>query len=155
MDQVRDPAFEENFQVFDQVVSYTRDLAGDSATYQQEDVHHGRIGVFDAWPVNPRARHISLIAEQFFILTVGDEGGRWEMGYSDEDVALVRDIIAATVAGRITERSAPGRSLVEVTLDDGRVETSIGYGAVLASWPFRPGWKRRGPLTRYEPYRIG
>lgn len=95
--------------MFDEVITFTRDLVGSHGTEDLGYIQGGRTGVFDVEPVNPRARRINIIAEQFFIVTVGDDGGRWELSYSDEDIRLARRIIAATVAGRVEERRAFGR----------------------------------------------
>ena len=152
MDQGRSSQFDDNWRVFDDVVASTTELVGSTATYDLGYVHDGRIGVFDVVPRNPRARRINVIAEQFFIVTVGDDGGRWELSYSDDDVALARDIIAATVAGRVSERSAFGRSRVVVTLEGGGTVHETGYSGCASLLVPQPGWTRWGRLTDYEPY---
>jgi hypothetical protein len=153
VNEQRDPAFEDNWRVFDEVVAYTRNLVGSDGTEDLGYVHGGRIGVYDVEPLNPRARRINVIAEQFFIVTVGDDGGRWELSYTDEDVALARRIIAATVAGRIEERKAFGRSHVVVTFEDGETIGETGYSGCASLLVPQPGWTRWGDRIRYEPYR--
>jgi hypothetical protein len=154
VDQERGRAFEDNWRVFDEVIAFTRDLVGSDGTEDLGYVHGGRIGVFDVEPVNPRARRINVIAEQFFIVTVGDDGGRWELSYSGEDIRLARRIIAATVAGRVEERRAFGRSRVVVTFEDGETVGETGYSGCASLLVWQPGWTRWGELTRYEPYRL-
>jgi hypothetical protein len=149
----REPEFEESWRVFDSIVAYTRDLVGSDGTDDLGYVHGGRIGVYHVEPANPRARSIDVIAEQFFIVTVGDDGGRFELSYSDKDIALARRIIAATVAGRIEERRALGRSRVIVTLEDGETVGETGYAGCASLLVPQPGWTRWGETTRYEPYR--
>ncbi len=153
VNQQREPDFEYNWRVFDEVVVYTRDLVGSDGTDDLGYVHGGRIGVYDVEPLNPRARSINVVAEQFFVVTVGEDGGRWDLSYTDEDIALARRIIAATVAGRIEERKAVGRSHVVVTFEDGETIGETGYsGCALLLVP-QPGWTRWGDRIRYEPYR--
>jgi hypothetical protein len=105
-------------------------------------------------PSTPPARRINVIAEQFFVVTVGDDGGRWELTYSDEDVGLVRRIIAAAVAGRVEERRAFGRSRVVVTFEDGETVHETGYSRCASLLVPQPGWARWGEVIRYEPYRM-
>ena len=149
----RSSQFDDNWRVFDDVVGYTKELVGSDGTFDLGYLSNGRIGTFDVEPNNPLARRINVIAEQFFIVTVGDNGGRWEMSYSEDDVTLGRRIIAATVAGRVQERSAFGRSQVVVTLDDGDTVRETGYSGCASLFVPQPGWTRWGRLTKYEPYR--
>jgi hypothetical protein len=153
MDEERAPQFEGNWRVFDEVVAYTKGLVGSAGTFDLGYFENGQIGVFDVEPINPLARSINVIAEQFFIVTVGDNGGRWEMTYSEDDVRLGRRIIAATVAGQVHERSAFGRSQAVVTLDDGETVRQTGYSGCLPLLVPQPGWTLWGRLTEYEPYR--
>ena len=148
----RAPEFEDHWRAFDAVVAYTHELVGGAATYDLGYVANGAIGVLDVTPTNVRARPISLIAEQYFTVTVGDNGGRWELSYSDDDIDLVRGIIDATVAGRVEERSALGRSRVTVTLGDGRTRHETGYFGCATLLVPQLGWTRWGKLTSYEPY---
>ena len=153
MNQQREPDFEDNWRVFDEVVAYTRDLVGSDGTEDLGYVHSGRIRVYDVEPLNPRARRINVIAEQIFIVTVGDDGGRWELSYTDEDIALARRIIAATVAGRVEERRAFGRSRVVVRFEEGETIGETGYSGCASLLVPQPGWTRWGERIRYEPYR--
>jgi hypothetical protein len=104
-------------------------------------------------PKNPLASGINVIAEQWLIVTVGGLGGRWELNYTDEHRELARKIIGSTVAGRVEERRAFGRSRVTVTFEDGTTERATGYNGCLSLLVPQPGWPRWGELTTYEPYR--
>lgn len=85
------------------------------------------------------------------VLQVGT-GGRWELPRDARSAGFVEDVVAAVLAGRVTEVLGPGRAAVAVTLADGRVErTSVRdhpRGCV-----HLPRW-RPGPLRHiaYEPY---
>jgi hypothetical protein len=151
VNQVRDPLFEDHWRVFDSVVEFTRDLVGENGRFELEYAG-GSIGVFDVTPVNPNARPINVIAEQILIVTIGDEGGRFELDYTDEDVELARRLIEAAVTGLVEERSAFGRSRVTVRLPDGTTRTETGYSGCLSLLVPQPGWTRWGRRTSYEPY---
>lgn len=153
MSQERLSEFEDHWRAFDEVLEYARELVGDSATEALGYVMNGQIGVCDFIPKNPRARGISIVAEQWLILTVGDDGGRWELDYTDEDMTLARRIIAATVAGRIEERRAFGRSRVTVTFENGDSLHETGYDGCASLLVPQPGWTRWGRVIEYEPYR--
>ncbi len=83
--------------------------------------------------------------------TDGGPGGLWEMGRNLDGVALVEALVRAVVDGRVREVSAGDRSLVEVTLADGSVIAETGAIGLRGLLP-RPGWKRSGAVTQYEPY---
>ena len=71
----------------------------------------------------------------------------------DEDVDLVGGLIAATVAGRIVERSAFGRSQVIVTFESGSAQRAVGHCVCPTLISPLPGWTRCGLVRVYEPYR--
>jgi len=152
--QDRMPAFEEHWRAFDEMIEYTRGLVEDSGTEDLGYVEQGQIGVYDVTPHNLRASAINIIAEQSLIVTVGGFGGRWELDYTDEHRELGRRIIAATVAGRIEERHAFGRSRVSVTLDDGTIKRATGYDGCGSLFIPQPGWTRWGERTSFEPFQI-
>ena len=152
--QDRMPAFEEHWRAFDEMIEYTRGLVKDSGTEDLGYVEQGPIGVYDVTPHNLRASAINIIAEQSLIVTVGGFGGRWELDYTDEHRELGRRIIAATVAGRIEERHAFGRSRVSVTLDDGTIKRATGYDGCGSLFIPQPGWTRWGERTSFEPFQI-
>lgn len=153
MSDERASEFEENWIVFDEVVEYTRGLVGQSGTEDLGYLVSGRIGVYDVTPHNPRATAISIIAEQWLIVTVGGFGGRWELNYTEEHRELARRIIAAAVAGRIQEHRAFGRSQVAVTFEDGTVKRATGYNGCGSLLVPQPGWTRWGKRTSFEPFR--
>jgi hypothetical protein len=153
MGQERAPQFEDNWRVFDEVVAYTKELVGTAGTFDLGYVENGEIGIFDVAPGNPLARGINVIADHFLIVTVGSNGGRWELSYSEDDVMLARRIIEATVAGRVQERSAFGRSQAVVTLANGETVRQTGYSGCASLFLPQPGWTRWGRLTDYEPCR--
>lgn len=126
---------------------------GADGTDEVSSLVNGRVRVYWAAPRNPRARPISIIAESWLVLTLGDHGGRWELEYTDEDLVFARRLVAAVVAGRIEERRGLARSRVTVRLDDGEMVRETGYSGCAALLVPQPGWTRWGRLTRYEPYR--
>lgn len=147
------PELEKQWRMFDEMIEFTRGFVGDFGTEDLGYVVHGRIGVYDVTPHNPRASAISIIAEQWLVVTVGGFGGRWELEYTDEHRELALQIIAATVAGRIEERRAFGRSQVSVTFEDGTVKRATGYNGCGSLFVPQPGWTRWGRRTSYEPFR--
>jgi hypothetical protein len=149
---IRVPEFEEHWRVFDDVAEYTRKLVGSNGVMELGYLEGGQIGVFEVVPANPRSCGINVIAEQFFTVTVGAIGGRWELDYEPENVELVKQIIAAAVDGRLEERSALGRSRVAVILENGTTIHETGYDGCASLFVPQFGWTRWGRLTSYEPY---
>ncbi len=88
--------------------------------------------------------------DELQVETVGERGGRWELGRTEADAAFVEEVVRAVVAGRVTEVFAPNRSAVTVTFADGSADTETGYGPG-GLLPL-PGWRRRGRRVQYEPY---
>lgn len=86
------------------------------------------------------------------VLGVGEEGGRWEFAADDDGLAFLEDVVRSTIAGRITEVLAPGRSRVVVVLADGSHEAETGYGGLRGCLPI-PFWRRWSREIRYLPYR--
>ncbi len=154
VEEERAPEFELNWRAFDAMIAYTRELVGSDGTGDLEYLVNGRIGVYDVTPNNPRARRINIIAEQWLIVTVGDIGGRWELDYTDKHLALGRQIIAATVAGRVDERFGFARSRVTVSLENGDIKRATGYDGCASLFVPQFGWTLWGRLKRYEPYRL-
>ncbi len=152
MSAQRSSEFDENWRVFDDVVAYTRGLVAQAGTEELQYLVSGRIGVYDVTPNNPRATSISIIAEQWLIVTVGGFGGRWELNYTDEHRELARRIIAAAVDGRLEERRAFARSHVTVTFEDGTVKRSTVYDGCGSLLVPQPGWKLWGRRTTFEPF---
>ena len=91
---------------------------------------------------------------QAFQLEAGNEGGRWEVERSSEQLAFLEELARSVVAGRVVETLGPGRSRVEVTLADGTTEIETGYSAPRGCLPV-PGWVRRGRRVEYTPWLPG
>lgn len=142
----------------DELEAHLRSRVGDRATVDTEDFwpteHNGPAGVRTvvATPRRTGAVPISIVQEQWLVVSVGRIGGRWELGYTDADVRLGRQFVDAAVAGRVSETFAFGRSRVEVLLDDGTTRTAIGYEGCLAVAVVLPGWSHWGRRVHYEPY---
>lgn len=153
MSSERSPLFDENWRVFDEVVAYTRRLVGQAGTEELNYLVSVRIGEYSVTPNNPRATWISIIAEQWLIVTVGGFGGRWELDYTDEHRELACRIIASAVDGRVEERRAFARSRVTVTFEDGTVKRSTVYDGCGSLLVPQPGWTLWGRRTTFEPYR--
>lgn len=91
------------------------------------------------------------LSDAELILGVGQRGGRWELGTSEDDLRFVESIIDAVMAGTVVETLAPGRARVVVTLADGhRHKTSVA-GTPKGCSPL-PGWRFWGRTIRYDPY---
>ena len=136
----------------DRLESFARTLAGSSAVISRDDLNGGRILTLHVEPSNPRARAIAVVCEQFLIVQIGTNGGRWELGYGDDDIVIAQNLIKAAIAGRVSERFAAGRSRVDVTFEDGTTVSETG----VTSWE-APFFRRRGRTSwdrevHYEPY---
>ena len=143
----------DNLAVIDVLEEYVRSLAGEHADYVRGSFYDGRIRTLFVQPKNPKARGISVIGEQSLIVEIGNVGGRWELDYTVADVDLVRKLIDAAVAGRVTEVTAPARSKVTVTFPDGSTDSETGYDGCLTILIPLPGWTKLGRKIVYEPYR--
>lgn len=141
--------------VIEYLESRAHDLAGDGAQIERGAIAHDRILTLEITPQNRRARAVSVLAEQFLVVLLGRNGGRWELGYSDDDVRVAVDLLAAAIAGHVVQRSALGRSRVTATLADGTAVSDTGYIGCLTFLLPLPGWQRWGHLTIYEPYDRG
>lgn len=139
-------------ETLDALTEFARGRARDAATYKRSRLVEYPIAVLDIKPIDKRACPINIIAEQFLVVTVGSIGGQWSLSYSDGDVAFAKQIIAAVVAGNVTERFAFARSRVTVTLDDGTSERQTGYDGCLSLLVPQPGWTRWGRLATFGPY---
>lgn len=140
--------YAEHRRLFDDVVGFARDLIGERAVEERDAV--GEIISFA--PLNERARALCLIFDQWLVVEAGDCGGRWELDYTTDKLALARDIVSSVVAGRIDERFAFARSRVTVFLEDGSSVSETGYNGCLALVVPQPGWTAWGERRAYEPY---
>jgi hypothetical protein len=127
-----------------------RDLA-DAAEVRWEEPHS-----ITLIPRNERALAVSWFdtGDELQVETVGDgNGGRWELPRDDAHAEFLEDVVRAVVAGRVTEVFGVRRSAVTVTFADGTTDMDTGYGFGSGCLPMF-GWKRRGRLVRYGPYRL-
>ncbi|MEH0973471.1 hypothetical protein V6U77_20325 [Micromonospora sp. CPCC 205546] len=103
-------------------------------------------------PTNPHARAFGWADfGDEIVLQVGEYGGRWELRPVPEDLAFLDDVARSIAAGRVREVLARGRSLIEVEMPDGTVETHIGYEGPAGCLPL-PAWRRRSRIVQYAPY---
>ena len=137
----------------DQLADFARALVGETASVERATVGPD---IPSLWiePVNPRSRSVSILGEQWLIVQLGEQGGRWELNYEESDIAVAKALIAAAHAGRVIERVAFARSKVTATLDDGEEFCEIGHEGCSGLLPL-PGWTRWGREIVYEPYTGG
>jgi hypothetical protein len=154
MSATPEDALAESNRAVDELVEYARSLVGGSASVERRGVG-GLLPALWIEPVNPRARSVWVGAEQWLVVQLGEQGGRWELGYEDSDMSLAKGLIAAAFAGRVVERVALARSRVTVTLEDGETLSETGYDGCLASLVPLPGWPRWGREIVFEPYTAG
>ncbi|MET8090385.1 hypothetical protein [Micromonospora sp. NPDC005220] len=103
-------------------------------------------------PTNPHARAFGWADfEDEIVLQVGEYGGRWKLRPVPEDLAFLDDVARSVVAGRVREVLARKRSLIEVVMPDGSVETEAGYEGLAGCLPL-PAWRRRSRSVQYAPY---
>lgn len=92
-----------------------------------------------------------MVALSELVVGLG-ENGRLELDYSDNNFELVKQILAAVVAGRVTETFGLRRSRVVITFGDGKTLSSTGFNGCLTSMVPQPGWRRWGRRLHYAPY---
>jgi hypothetical protein len=78
--------------------------------------------------------------------------GRWELDRTAEDVAFIRDVCEAVIAGRGHEVRALQRSRVVLRLADGRTERTTGSEGCLLAFVPLPFWTRWGQRVDFRPY---
>lgn len=137
--------------IFADLADFAKGRTGKAADVTLGTMPHGYPYV-EIVPKTLGARRVSLAADQWIVLQIGDPGGRWELDYSEDGIHFAKNAIAAVVQGRVEERSALGRSRVTVTFDDGSTYSETGYGGCLTLLLPLPGWPRWGQLTRSMPY---
>ncbi|HEX6366393.1 MAG TPA: hypothetical protein VF000_09635 [Agromyces sp.] len=133
------------------LAEYTRELCGHSAIVNEFNLRDSPIVVVEVQPRTAGALALSIVGEQFLNVSAG-KGGRWELGYSHEDVRHARRVIEAVVRGRVEEHvNGKGTSLV-IELDDGSMEsTSVAEGCLSLFIP-RGVRKGRAPIRRFQAY---
>ena len=98
-------------------------------------------------PVNPRACSFSFILDQWLDLFV--DGGRWELDWTEEGIALFHELTESVIAGRVVSYQGRRKTVVEVTLDSGQVEKSTAMEGFLGVFEGRA--KPKG----FEPWASG
>jgi len=148
-----------------ELLPYLHDIVGDTAEITIEDYwaseadgsvdHDQPPSIRSAYirPHNAAALPMDITCEQWIVIELGRIGGRWELGYDSDDLALAKALLGAAAAGRVTETTALGRSKVDVTLTDGTILSETGYDGCLTILIPLPGWTTWGRTKRYEPYR--
>lgn len=91
-----------------------------------------------------------VMADRQVILQAGEIGGTWELEQTEEDLSFLQRVTLSVIAGRVT--FGAGRSLVEVTLEDGHVDSTSTHRLFEGPFP-QPGWRLRGRRVQYLPYR--
>lgn len=126
-----------------------RDLA-DVAEVQWEEPHS-----ISLLPSNRRALPVLWFdtGDDLQVETIGGPGGRWELPRDEAHAEFLEGIVRAVVAGHVTEVFGENRSPVTVTFPDGTTDTVTVYGVGSGCRPMF-GWKWRGRVVRYEPYRV-
>ncbi len=125
------------------------------ASVERGEFLDGRGTSWELRPVNPRSVPVQWLAfGDEIVLQAGrlNRGGRWELERKLEDVEFIEAVVRAAIAGRVVETSAPARSCVEVTLENGQVVHETGYEGCLSGLIPLPGWRRWGQVIHFEPY---
>ena len=149
---IEDGAQADELRVLDELETYARECAGESASYSRRDFAGTWITEVIVSPRNERAREISIVAEQFLVITVGTKGGRFELGYDEDDVSMAKRVIQSVIAGRVVETIAPGRSRAVVTFEDGTTTQETGYEGWFSLPLILPFWPKWGRRVTYPPY---
>lgn len=110
------------------------------------------VRVLTVAPHNSLACPVGVTAEQFLHVSVDDNG--WELdGYTADDLALAKRMLAAAIAGRVTKRTSPARSAMTVHFADGTSMSTLSVDGCAALLIPQPGWRRWGKRETYGPYR--
>jgi hypothetical protein len=114
--------------------------------------HHG----LAFWTLNPHraaSSPLSIIGDDaddltMLVVSFGRAGGRIELGGTEEDLKLARQVISAVVGGRLTElRLTSTRGTWQLALDDGRILK--GSSNWLTGWV--PPW-RNAEREKFEAW---
>lgn len=108
----------------------------------ESEEHH----FYTVTPYNSAACPLSFCYDQW--LDVFPAGGRWELDWTNEGVALFRRMLDSVAAGRVVEYAAPGRSRVVITLEDGETVSSTMARSLLGNFDKLPP----DPTSRFEPW---
>lgn len=110
-------------------------------------------GTWTASPKRSGALSVSWIdmGEELQVEALGGEGGRWELGRTDDDVGFIEAVVDSIAAGRAREVFAPARSRLTVTMEDGSNWAETGYAGLPGCLPL-PFWRRWGRTAQYLPW---
>jgi hypothetical protein len=144
---------EQRLAVLRDLAAVARSEAGDAATIELAELDGVEISMLDVTPVRTDARSLSIVAEQWLVVQVGQVGGRFELDWTAQSIAVASELVRGVIAGRVTERFGWSRSRVVVTTADGREYAKTGSKGCLPALVPNPGWQRRGRLRDYPPYR--
>lgn len=89
--------------------------------------------------------------DEIVLETMGGPGGRWELGSTDDDLALLTDVAQSVIAGRVVKVFGHRRSRVTVTLANGQKLVEQGAYPPGGCLPI-PLWTKWGRKVRYAPY---
>jgi hypothetical protein len=116
-----------------------------------------RVSGSDEWPVltlvpaNRRSLSVELADLGDGTCTVDFVTEYATHEFEISDPSEVDYFLDAAIDGRVQTVSGPGRGSVQVDEGNGYKTTDTVY-ALTALFPL-PGWRRRGDLRQYEPYR--
>ncbi|QGQ18465.1 hypothetical protein GC089_03350 [Cellulomonas sp. JZ18] len=135
--------------VLDRLAAALREAVGASAAVGV--TASGRLGLLEVRPVRDDVCPVHVVAEQFLLVTVG-RAGRFELGWTPQDVALAEQVLAAAVAGRVEERGGLTSRTVVVTADGAEhpPPSPSRLGRLRSAAGGRP---RREARWTYAPYR--
>ena len=102
-------------------------------------------------PRNPKSLRFYWLDSGEFQFGVGTAGNRWELHDDASDAEFAIGLARSIIEGRVRQTTARARSYLVVTLRDGSEIHDTAAEAFAGLIPI-PGWKRRSPTTRYEPY---
>jgi hypothetical protein len=135
------------------LADHARSAAGESAVVDVSSTDGGDVDSLEITPVRTGAARVSVVAERWILVQVGDAGSGFEFAYTPKDIERAHEVITAAIAGRVRERRGLGRSALTVTVSDGSDYTAVWYDSRLSALIPQPGWQKRGRLRTYLPYR--
>lgn len=99
------PIPDEHRAIVKSLADYARHLVGDSATVTESEIETYGLPVVEIHPRVEGAVWVSLIGEQWIVVEASGPL-RWELNYTEEDVATARGLIRMAVRG---DMHAPSR----------------------------------------------
>jgi hypothetical protein len=110
-----------------------------------------RLGLVEVTPRTGACPLYWLTGDDQLMVGAGTGGCQWELSMVPEDVDFVEALVAAAIAGRVSEVFGPARARLTVRLADGTVEQTTVATAPLGCLPV-PKWTRRGRRVDYLPF---